>query len=133
MLPSGLSDSIAADEPLARFVHESNKFNKSGAKPGAFMPPANGLLSVARHPKEPLDGLRFLAEEFLPGVDVYGAAMLSAGDALNTGLSVIPEEPPPRHANITGWPTSSDPELQKAARKEKALKLASASEWVPFG
>src|SRR6266704_3307857 len=43
-------------------------------------------------------------------------------------LTVEPNEPPPRHAAILGWPwMESDPELQRAKQKELALLIVSAA------
>lgn len=40
-------------------------------------------------------------------------------------LDVVAEEPPPRHANIVGWPWSqSDPDMGKAEQIERATLIA---------
>ncbi|HRI43682.1 MAG TPA: hypothetical protein PLL78_07380 [Fimbriimonadaceae bacterium] len=132
VLDSGLPDAVGDDERLARLVHERSKFNSAGAKPAAFVPPANGALSVARHSAEPVEELERLALEYLGGKRAYGAATLLASEVRTIGLDVLAEEPPPRHANILGWPTSTDEDEQKAQRKLRALELASKAGWVAF-
>ncbi len=63
-------------------------------------------------------------------VAVESRAVLARGDLLaerivsvvvdDSQLALIPDEPPPRHANIIGWPS---PE-QKETRRMLALELA---------
>jgi hypothetical protein len=131
-LQSGLPRHIVNDEPLARFVQESSKFNLNGAKPSAFVPPKNGLMSVARHGSEPKDELQALATEYLPAKRVYGAAILTASAVRSAGLEAEADEPPRRHANIMNWPSDSDADVQKAQRLSRAQTLARNSEWVQF-
>lgn len=59
---------------------------------------------------------------------VRAAAMLTADDVRRALLDVEASEPPPRHANIVGWPSAAnDPEVTRAQRKELALLLAQAA------
>lgn len=37
-------------------------------------------------------------------------------------LSIIPDEPPPRHANIIGWPTQEQKEVQRLLAAELAAR-----------
>jgi hypothetical protein len=56
------------------------------------------------------------------------AAVVKAAGVRGAQLEVSPDEPPGRHAVITGWPWhESDLELQKAKQKERALLLSSAA------
>lgn len=127
-LSSGLSPDVADSEPLARFLRSSKLFSaqKKIVKPAAFLPnPRDGKTSVFRHPGAPAAelwalGCRKLGED----ARIHGAGIVRARDARVEGLEVAASEPPPRHANIEGWPTDGDPELQKAARKEAAIALA---------
>ena len=57
--------------------------------------------------------------------DFYGYARLTINAVLRIGPSVIPNEPPRRHAGIVGWPTT------KAERMSIAKCLAAASDYVP--
>ena len=59
-----------------------------------------------------------------------GQNILARGDVVTAelarfGLVVAPDEPPPRHANVGGWPT------QKEARKSVAQRLAERFVLVP--
>ncbi len=134
MLPSGLPDIVSGEEDLARFLRSSGHFNTTMVKPAAFAPnPKNQQTSVFRHGDAPLDGLVRLAEEYVAlGGTVYGAAICKASSVRAENLDVVAAEPPPRHADIAGWPFNADPELQKAARKERMLRLAASSTLVLF-
>lgn len=127
VLPSGLPTFIHNDEPLARFLTQSSQFSsqKGIAKPAAFMPDKQGERSVYRHGKEPRDQLWAIARDQLKsGHLVLGVAILAAHNIRAAKLDVISKEPPPRHANIVGWPSDLDPVEAKAKQKEQALLLA---------
>lgn len=130
LLPSGLSRSIHSGEPLARFLTSSNQFSteKEMAKSAAFLPNKQGETSVCRHGEEPRDQLWQVGREYLGGGrSLYGVAVFTAHDVRTQELDVIPKEPPPRHANIVGWPSDADPEMAKAKRKQRALALAACA------
>lgn len=97
-------------------------------KPAAFLPANDGTTSVIRHGTEPREELWEVAERVLgDGVRFHGAAVCRAGAIRLEGLNVVADEPPPRHANVIGWPVDADPEMQKARRKEIALVIAAQS------
>jgi hypothetical protein len=133
MLPSGLPEYIADTEPLARFLTSDSQFNSAMAKASAFMPgPADAKTSVFRQTAEPQPVLWELGDREI-GTDrrVRAAAMLTAADIRQATLDVEAHEPPPRHANIVGWPNAvDDPETTRARRKEFALLLARAASLV---
>lgn len=127
MLLSGLPEAVADEEDLARFLTARGHFNSTMVRPAAFLPnPADRKKSVCRHGREPLAGLWLLAREYLPvETKLYGAGICSAGDVRASKLQVEASEPPRRHADILGFPTNEDPDLQKAAERERAIQLAS--------
>jgi hypothetical protein len=133
MLPSGLSEQVADNEQLARFLTPDSQFNSVMAKASAFMPgPADAKTSVFRQSLEPLPALWATADREL-GVErrVRAAAMLTAAQVRQAKLEVQAHEPPLRHANLAGWPNSADdPETTRARRKEFALLLAQAAALV---
>lgn len=134
MLPSGLSDVIADEEDLARFLTSSSHFSKTMVKPSAFVPnPTTNDTSVFRHGREPRAALWALAEEHVVGRrNLHGVAVISARDVRAAGLDVVPHEPPPTHANIIGWPSSNiDPEMAKAEQKERAILIARHAQVIP--
>jgi hypothetical protein len=57
---------------------------------------------------------------------LMGRADISVSRVRTLGLSVDPDEPPPHHACILGWPEGDDPEA-KADRRLLAEQLAAAA------
>ena len=126
MLPSGLPDYVADEEDLARFLTQSSHFTLLMAKPAAFLPSHKDReTSVSRHGTAPSDALWWLGLEAAGNRPLYDAAIFRAHTARAAQLEVAADEPPPRHAVLRNWPwVEDDPELQRAAQKEKALLIA---------
>lgn len=131
-LPSGLPDFVADEEDLARFLTQRSQWNFIGAKPALFLPnPKYRNTSIFRMGNEPGRLRQTWKETVTSDRTLKGAAICKARDVRAMQLDVIPEEPPPAHANIQGWPwNDSDPEEQKAKQIELAAQIASASEVV---
>src|ERR1700735_1895651 len=128
ILQSGLSDTISDDEDIARFLTQSSHFNASMAKPSAFMPSVEGReTSVSRHGPEPVESLWAIGTTAAGARPLYGAALVKARDVREAKVEAVPDEPPPRHAAIRGWPWLDDIELQRAKQKEIAISIASKS------
>ena len=110
MLPSGLPEFVADTEPLARFLTSDSQFNTAMAKPSAFMPgPSDAKTSVFRQDANPLTALWETADrEIGTSRRVRAVALLTAGAVRQAQLDVESHEPPPRHANIVGWPGSAN-------------------------
>lgn len=133
MLPSGLDSTVADDEELARFLTSSSQFNAVMPRPSAFLPnPKNGTTSIFRHGANPRESLWQIAREYAVGDrTLHGAAICKASHIRAALLEIEAVEPPPRHANITGWPwLASDPEMEKAQLKERAALIAKHAELV---
>ncbi len=134
-LPSGLPEHVGDGEDLARFLTSSGHYNATMARPTAFMPnPKNGETSVFRHGAEPLDVLKAIAQAEV-GEDrrIHGAAIVRAGAVREAELEVLGKEPPPRHADIVGWPWSKDdPDFGKAQQKELAALIAQKANRPPL-
>lgn len=133
VLPSGLAEIVDGEEDLARFLTSPSQFNAMGAKPSAFLPnPRNGETSVFRHGSQSSASLWRIGAEHVAGIrKVHGAAIVKAKHVHSAGLDVVAIEPPPRHANIVGWPSSQiDPEMAKAEQRERALLIVQHAEVV---
>ena len=133
VLSSGLAEIVEDEEDLARFLTSSSQFNAAGIKPSAFLPnPKNRETSVFRHGSHPRESLWRTAEEHLAGTrTLHGAAIFKATHVRSAALDVVAQEPPPRHANIVGWPWSqTDPEMGKAEQKERAALIAQHAGFV---
>lgn len=106
------------NELLARYIFESNKYSteKNVVKPGAFLPNRNGQTSVFS-----IQGLEE-QEVWEIGESVAtnrqktlkARADIDLIKVTNNNLSVVDDEPPPRHANIVGW-RDDKPEQQLIA------------------
>lgn len=124
-LPSTLSGS----ESLARYLTQSNHYNLQtySVMPRAFEPPSDLRLSVFR-----INGLSDLEVWKNGQVNVidkmpqprplYGFADIKVLEVQATNLTVDPDDTPPRHACIVGWPEG---ESNKSKRKLLAQELAS--------
>jgi hypothetical protein len=125
-LGSVLSHRVDNEEHLARFLTSSRHFNSTMVKPAAFLP-KDEETSVYRHGAEPRVQLWQIAEENLrlrEEQKCHGAAIIKAYSVRMSRLDVIAEEPPPRHANIKGWPLLDDQAMQRAKHIEIAQELA---------
>lgn len=129
MLPSGLSEYISDEKPLARFLNSSRLFNAHGLiKQSAFLP-RNGETSVFRQGLDPEEELWAIGEQIVQkDRRVHGVAMLQAADIRMTTLEVEAHEPPPRHANIIAWPEGDDALMTKSLQKNLAIQLAQSAE-----
>lgn len=134
-LPSGLPDTVSDEEDLARFLTSSGHYNAQIVKPSAFLPsPKHQNTSVFRHGKEPLQDLKDLGEKYIQTERrIHGVGVLRARDVRSAKLDVVSKEPPPKHANIEGWPWfENDPELQRAQQKERASLMSQKAELLIF-
>ena len=126
MLPSGLPEVVDDAEELARFLTQSGHFGADFAKPSAFLPdPKPRNTSVFRRVTDS-DALRRIWRETTSGGrPLKAVAIVVAAAVRSVGLDVVPEEPPPRHANLERWPwLEGDASLQKAKQLEIASRLA---------
>ena len=130
ILPSGLPENVADEEFLARFLTQSNQFNKLMAKPVVFLQSQKDReTSVFRHGPEPSGNLWAIGQSTAGDRKLYGATFFTASSVRAIQLEVSADEPPQRHAVIRGWPwNESDPELQKAEQMKRAALIASKAE-----
>jgi hypothetical protein len=134
-LPSGLADLVTDEEDLARFLTSSSQFKSLVVKPSALLPsPKDRETSVFRHGAEPRESLWRLGREHAArDRNLHGVAIFKARHVRAVELEVTATEPPPRHASIVGWPWTDDPDLQKAAQKELAARIAQQAELLRPG
>lgn len=120
---------VAADEMLARFLLSSRQFSREArrAKADAFIPHPHAELSVFRThdlKDEAIWSLGLTVAE-PSGKTLHGRAELICETVRALGFEAVPDEPPPRHANITGWPRND-----KGAQRLRALELAALAKLV---
>jgi len=128
-LPSGLPFIVDDEENIARFLYHRSLYSTLGPKTSAFLPHKQDReTSVFRHGSEPQEQLWAIGSDVAGERYLYGAAIVKTRDVREARLIVHADEPPPRHAVITGWPwDENDQKLQKAKQKEIAELLVSKS------
>lgn len=120
---------VLPEETLARFAVDQSYFRASdnSVRHNAFMPDKNTRVSVYRQ-----QGLTE-AEIWQLGMthvaqprnkQLLGRAVITARDIFRKGFDVIPEEPPPLHANICGF------HQEPHKWKEQALELAALARFI---
>lgn len=123
LLPSPAGDP-KPEETTARYLFQSSHFSVQNArvKPQAFHPsPRDHKTSVFRVSGLTEGSIWALADAHAAGTRTGGAlarAEVSVAQVQATGLRVEAADPPPRHANIIGWPE------EKPAWMSKAQELA---------
>jgi len=118
---------VSPKESLGRYLSQRTHYSttKNSVKPQAFMPPLDLRLSVFR-----IDGLQ-LEEIWEIGQKkvmdamhqlkvLYGIADVKVSKVQENNLKVDPDNRPPRHANIIGWP--EEKEKQKIIAQELAAE-----------
>ena len=121
-----LPSKVSPSESLARYLTHKNHYSplNNSVRPAAFQPPPNLRLSVFR-----IDGLMLKEVWEIGQVDVINAmtppkknlrgfADIKASAVYEKNLDVDPDNNPPRHADIVGWPQ------EKSERKLIAQELA---------
>ncbi|HLA11413.1 MAG TPA: hypothetical protein VJ023_12575 [Pyrinomonadaceae bacterium] len=119
---------VGDNEKLTRYIFSNRYFSRQPprVKTEAYMP-SYGAVSVFR-----IDALGQAAIWEI-GSDLgrkrertlYARGDTKAHDARELGLDIRPDEPPPRHANLIGWP-----ENDKPRQKVIALQIAAAATLV---
>lgn len=98
-------------EPITRYIFSSSHFSAQNnrVKHNAFMP-SSGEVSVFRTDTLPEPEIWAIGQGISTqrGQQLHARGDLLTSDVLSLSLTVEPSEPPPRHANITGWPHEKD-------------------------
>lgn len=116
---------VVSTEPLTRYLfHKKNHYSEESrrVKFRAFIKPHKSeFLSVSRTIGLNESDIWKLGEEYVAKPSnrtILARAGFSASSILNNGLSVIDDQPPPRHAGIGGWP------IEKHTAKSVAIEIA---------
>jgi hypothetical protein len=110
---------------LSRFLFNRNDYwpGEKKVKPRAFeRPPGDLGLSMFRTQDIEEDAIWILGASTRPDRSLKARADLVAGVVFEAKLHIDPDNTPPGHVHIVGWPTRDEDELD--ARK----KLADAAE-----
>ena len=115
-----LRSSPANDESVSRFIFSSRFFSatKSQVKGKAFEPSdRDNSTSVFRIIGLTEEQIWYLGHHFVAQnrtSSLRARADVSVSVINNLQLRLVPDEPPPRHANITGWPEEKDRRMSLA-------------------
>jgi hypothetical protein len=120
---------VNSQEFLARYITSKSWYSrvKNRVKPRAFMPPIDRKLSVFRtdnlsEPEIWKIGLKNVIEKIVRPTNLHGRADIQALSIIESNLQIEPDNTPPRHANIVGWPELK--EEQKSIAQELAAKAS---------
>lgn len=113
-------------EPLTRYLLSQRQFYRARrtVSASAFVPGNDGRLSVFRTLGLGEPGIWALGEEEVtrPPFRLHGRADLAIQTAYDAGISLAPDPPPSRHADLADWPAD------ESARLLTATQLADAAE-----
>lgn len=113
---------VNSEENLTRYIFSTNNFSilNKRVKYPAFLPDSNGETSVFRTSNLSDTEIWKIGDSEVAqkrGVPLLGRADISTFQVLIQNLKVIPDNIPPRHATIIGWP-------EKSKQKLLAIELA---------
>lgn len=126
---SSSNDGSIVEEPLSRFIFDSDKVNQAGrVKDGAFLPShgANDRLetSVCRVEDLPEDTVWKIGQATRPDRSLKGRADFTCATVLEANLYTLPDAEGtfPEHAVILGWPEEKEKQKLLARAIAKASK-----------
>ena len=126
--PESNTDAVVdPEEPLARFVFDKKHIDKKMmVKPDAFLPHGSPAeTSVFRTHDLNEDEIwaigATVAEKRQPSLKARADILVRA--LLGTPLRLVPDDNPPRHANIVGWPDEKSDQLLLAINLAADAKL----------
>lgn len=122
-------EEINSQEVIARYITSKSGYSrqKDIVKPQAFMPPPILKLSVFRidnisEPEIWKIGIKKVINKMNKPTNLHGRADIQALNIIDSKLQIEPDNIPPRHANIIGWPELK--EKQKSIAQELAAKAS---------
>ena len=99
---------VDPNEMLSRYIFDRSHYRTSdySVKYTAFMPPDNLCLSVFRTSGLSESEVWFIGKNVgrERNKTLHGRAEIITADAIKNNLDVNPDNNPPHHANIVGWP-----------------------------
>ena len=120
---------INGQEAIARYITSGKWYSreKNTVKPKAFMPPLDLRLSVFRidnlsEPEIWKIGFQEVIEKMKQPLNLHGRADIQALNILVNNLQIDPDNTPPRHASIIGWPELKEERISIA--QELAAKAS---------
>ena len=123
-----LSHVVDANELLGRFLTDRSYFSLTAVKPKAFEPTRGLTLSVQRVDGLTLDqiwelGRTDVIEKLQTNKTLYGVGEIKTSTVLSQKLTIAPDPPPCRHANLLGWPAEKFKQIAITQELAAATKL----------
>ena len=120
-------DQIKPEECLTRYIFHKGHFSITQKRPKyvVFMPSPHGETSVFCISNLSDNEIWNIGDREVAqkrGLPLLGRADILAFHVFNKNLKLIPDNCPPRHANIVNWPT------EKSEKKLIAIELAESSQ-----
>lgn len=126
--PHRPAQSVGKDENLSRFVFSKSHFSRESrrVKMEAYMP-SRGQVSVFRVDQLTESAIWEIGSDIARNRErtLYARGDTKANEVRKAGLDILPDEPPPRHANLVGWPKND-----KSRQKLIALEVAAVATLV---
>jgi len=126
-----LASTVSPSESLARYLTSSTHYSheKHLVKPAAFLPPPpDWRLSVFRIDGLSIEEVCVIGREKVidkrTGRALHGFADIKARVFQDLKLAIDPDNSPPRHASVMGWPED------KPSQKLIAIELAASAKLV---
>jgi len=126
-----LAETVSPSEPLARYLTSRNHYSPTmqSVRPAAFLPPPDYHLSVFRIDGLTIEDICQIGQQQViskrPERTLHGFANIVAQAFLDANLIIDPDNNPPRHASVVGWPK------EKPQQMSIAQELAASAELVP--
>ncbi len=118
---------VADSDRLTRFLFNKGRDFASGkVKAGAFeRPPGDPGLSVFHTQDMGENEICPFGQATRPQQNLKARADFSASAVSSAGLGLDPDDDPPRHVHIIGWPPDSDAQLavRKILARESTLTM----------
>jgi len=126
-----LPSAVGPNESLARYLTHSNHYNLQtrSVRPTAFEPPSDLRLSVFRINGLDIEHVWKIGQVNVIGAmsrprTLYGIGKIKASAVSHVHLDIDPDNVPPRHACLVGWPE------QKSRRMSIAQELAASASLI---
>ena len=123
---------VKPDEPLSRFLTTSRWFSRASntVLTAAFMPSSEKRTSVFRT-ADMTDSEVWATSQRINVYRILGRGVLTVRDVTEVELGLDPNDDPPGHADIIGWPDELEARLQLAGDLALRARLEALPKPIP--
>lgn len=129
-----LTNTVNPSEPLARYLTSSKHYSlhMQSVKPAAFLPPPPEYrLSVFRVYGLTMEDVCRIGQQKvisnMPRRTLHGFANIVAQSFQDANLTIDPDNNPPRHASVVGWPKDKQQQVSIAQELAASARLVPCS------